>query len=414
MAIIFGGEIKDNKTGTAQDDLIVGGRSGATYTNAVANLVANDVAVSGYVYSSYGERSAQEINQDIWLMKENFAGMTSVFIDEVSGRHDDLATYMAVVDYAHSLGLKVIFNPGTLPEDSAYIALGDVTVVGENALDVSAAMTAGRDLGFAADRIAGLEYAISDSSVLANTTQLFESGAGYAYVTEDGASGSNPWDSLSAHFAGQVEIAASHGGQILLPLYIYPDTLAWGEVAAAGAAVTAIVNPNNGPQTGNDTLHGGSGNDTLMGFDGGDKLYGDRGNDILHGGSGNDTLNGGAGNDVLVGGSGKDILMGGAGDDRFVFEALAESGNAVSKRDHVWDFSHGHDLIDLVAIDADSTIDEDQSFDLLIGAREAFDAPGQLRFSGGVLYGNTDYDAAPELSIALSGVATLSMADFLL
>ena len=414
MAVIFGGETKDSKTGSAQDDLIVGGRSGATYINAVANLVANDVAVSGYVYSSYGERSAQEINQDIWLMKENFAGMTSIFIDEVSGSHDDLATYQSVVDYAHSLGLKVIFNPGTLPEDSAYISLADVTVVGENSGDVSAAMAAARDQGYAADKIAGLEYAIPGSSVLAHTTQLFERGAGYAYVTEDGAKGSNPWDSLSSHFAEQVEIAASHGAQVLLPLYLYPDTSAWGQVAAAGAAVTAIVNPNNGPQTGNDKLYGASGNDTLMGFDGLDKLYGDYGNDTLYGGSGKDILNGGAGNDVLVGGSGKDVLIGGTGSDRFVFDAPAESGSKTSKRDLIQDFVSGQDLVDLLAIDANSMIDDDQAFDALIGARTVFSEPGQLRFSGSVLYGNTDYDAAPEFSIALNGVSTLSMADFLL
>lgn len=414
MAIIFGSEIKDKKTGTDQDDLIVGGRSGAIYTNAVDNLLAHDVAVSGYVYSSYGERSAQEINQDIWLMKENFAGMSSVFIDEVSGTHDDLPTYQAVVDYAHSLGLKVIFNPGTLPEDSAYVGLGDVTVVGENGGDVSAGMVAARDLGFSPDKIAGLEYAIPESSVIANTIQLFESGAGYVYVTEDGAKGANPWDSLSAHFSEQVDIAVNHGGQVLLPLYIYPDTQAWAEVAAGGAAVTAIVNPNNGPQTGNDKLHGGLGNDILMGFEGLDKLYGDLGDDTLYGGSGKDTLRGGAGNDVLVGGSGKDTLIGGEGSDLFVFNALAESGYLKSGRDQIRDFKHGQDLVDLRSIDADSTIDGDQSFDVLIGSRVAFQEPGELRLSGGVLYGNTDYDAAPEFSIGLSGVGSLSVTDFLL
>lgn len=413
MAIIFGGEAKDSKTGTAEDDLIVGGRAGATYTDAVANLAAHGVGVSGYVYSSYGKRSAQEISQDIWLMKENFAGMTSVFIDEVSGSHDDLATYQAVVDYAHSLGLKVIFNPGTLPEDSAYLALADVTVVGEDAGDVSSSIAAGRDLGYGPEKIAGLEYAVPAASVLANADQLFAQGAGYVYVTEDGADG-NPWDSLSSQFAAQAEMAAAHGGQLLLPLYLYPDTESWGKVAAAGTAVTAIVNPNNGPQTGNDTLRGGAGNDKLMGYDGVDKLYGDQGDDLIFGGSGKDTLYGGIGNDVLVGGSGKDILTGGSGNDRFVFEVAAESGITTSSRDQIVDFTRGRDRIDLSAIDADSTSDGNQSFSALIGSRASFDEPGQLRFSAGILYGNTDGDAAAEFSIELSGVTSLTLADFLL
>jgi Ca2+-binding RTX toxin-like protein len=414
MATIFGGETKDKRTGTAQDDLIVGGRAGAIYTDAVATLVANAVSVSGYVYSSYGDRSSGEINQDIWLMKESFSGMRSVFIDEVSGISDDLATYLAVVEYAHSLGLEVIFNPGTLPADSAFVGMADVIVLGEDAGDVSAAIAVGRDLGYASARIAGLEYAIAASSVLTNAAQLFEQGAGYVYVTEDGMNGSNPWDTLSAHFAAQAGIAADYGGQVLLPLYLYPDTLSWGKVAAAGSAVTAIINPNNGPQTGNDILYGESGNDTLLGFDGGDKLYGDHGDDLLFGGSGNDALNGGAGNDELVGGSGKDALTGGAGNDRFVFEVVAETGIVSRVRDKILDFTHAQDVIDLVAIDADSTMDGNQAFSVLIGGGAEFDQAGQLRYVKGVLYGNVDSDAAPEFSIALSGISTLSLADFLL
>lgn len=414
MATIFGGETADTLSGTSGDDLIVGGKAGSTYTTAVANLAASGAGISGYVYSSYGARSAQEIGQDIWLMKQSFADMSSVFIDEVSGRSSDLATYQAVVDTAHGLGLTVIFNPGTMPEDVAYIGLADVTVLGEDARDVSAAMAAGRELGYDASRIAGLEYGIAPSSVLANTDQLFAQGAGYAYVTEDGAAGSNPWDSLSAWFAQEAGIAESYGGKILLPLYLYPDSTVWSAVAAAGATVTAIVNPNNGPQTGKDLLRGGTGNDTLYGYDGADTLYGDADSDTLYGGAANDLLYGGSGNDILVGGSGKDTLTGGAGTDRFDFNAVADSGITSALRDTIKDFVRGQDKINLAAIDANSATAGNDAFTALIGSKANFTAAGQLKLAGGILYGNTDGDAAAEFSIALSGISKISLADFLL
>ena len=49
------------------------------------------------------------------------------------------------------------------------------------------------------------------------------------------------------------------------------------------------------------------------------------------------------------------------------------------------------------------------SLTLVMGG--GFSAPGQLRFAGGVLYGNTDLDADAEFAIALTGVTTLSLQD---
>ena len=97
-----------------------------------------------------------------------------------------------------------------------------------------------------------------------------------------------------------------------------------------------------------DTLFGGADNDTLYSGAGGGKLQGDSGNDTLTGGvdvdylsggadndmlfgdSGNDQLSGDAGNDILDGGLGDDYLSGGLGNDTYTFvkgtgyETLAE------------------------------------------------------------------------------------------
>lgn len=150
---------------------------------------------------------------------------------------------------------------------------------------------------------------------------------------------------------------------------------------------------------GRDILLGGRGNDTLVGGDGADRLTGSEGNDVLVGGGGNDSLNGGDGNDVLAGGAGRNVLIGGAGNDdfssdgparvnggtgidhfqngtaggwRFIYTSAADSTpGALDVFDNfrAYDPAHprAHDVIDLSAIDADTTQSGNQQFSLVGG-----------------------------------------------
>ncbi len=412
---ILGSERDETLTGSAGNDFIFGGCSNEYYRTAIDRLTASGVKVSGYVYSGYGGRSAAEINADIWQMKTSFAGLTSVFIDEVSGATAHKGGYQSVVDFAHQLGLQVIFNPGTIPDDEDYLHMADVTVVGEDCINVSGAVAQVHASGFSGGKIAGLQYAFGGNAVAA-VTELFAKGAGHAYVTAKGSGGANPWDAVDGTLSGQAAVARAHGGNILLPLYCDPDAN-WNAVARAGSGVTAIINPNNGPHTGNDKLVGGLGDDAMWGFDGNDVLQGDGGNDKLSGGSGKDNLQGGAGNDTLVGGSGIDVLSGGAGRDVFVYEVAEEASVAagtlrLTALERITDFVRGQDRIDLSGIDANALTEGDDAFAALIGSR-SFSAPGQLRFDASkcVLLGNTDHDAQAEFAIVLTGVSSFSMAD---
>src|SRR5207245_3493427 len=60
--------------------------------------------------------------------------------------------------------------------------------------------------------------------------------------------------------------------------------------------------------------------------------------------------------ETLVGGFGADTLTGGAGDDKFVFLDVRDTNDVIT------DFGNGNDLIDLSAIDADSTTAGAQHF----------------------------------------------------
>ena len=133
---------------------------------------------------------------------------------------------------------------------------------------------------------------------------------------------------------------------------------------------------------------------------------------VLNGLQGSDQLQGLGGNDVLIGGAGQDSLTGGTGGDVFDFNLVGESRGAL--RDVIVDFVSGTDRIDLSTIDADTATSGNNAFTGFIGASEAFTAAGQLKFSNGVLYANTDADSAAEFSVTLTGVATLGGADVVL
>lgn len=225
------------------------------------------------------------------------------------------------------------------------------------------------------------------------------------------------------------------------------------------------------------TLDGGAGNDRLTGGDGSDTLIGGSGNDTLAGGNGNDLLDGGAGadladyasatagvtvslavataqntigagidtlvlmdylrgsayadkltgnayinaidgrsgNDLLVGGGGRDTLTGGLGADIFRLTALTDSRVGSAYSDLIKDFSSAQgDRIDVAALDANTSAAGNQAFSFIGTA--AFSAAGQLRFDSAkqIVSGDINGDHVADFEVALSGVTTLTAADFVL
>jgi Ca2+-binding RTX toxin-like protein len=163
-----------------------------------------------------------------------------------------------------------------------------------------------------------------------------------------------------------------------------------------------------------------SGSDTLISIEnltGGnfnDKLTGNTNGNVLDGGIGNDTLIGGTGNDTLIGGLGRDMLFGGLGTDIFDFNALSETGILITTRDVISDFVKGQDKIDLATLDANTATLVNDAFTGFISSAGIFTTAGQLKLSGGVLYGNTDTDSAAEFSIQLTGITALTTSDLVL
>ncbi len=178
-------------------------------------------------------------------------------------------------------------------------------------------------------------------------------------------------------------------------------------------------------QNGDDRLDGGKGGDRLEGNAGDDRLYGAKGADLLKGnagadnlsgGSGNDTLFGGSKADVLLGGTGKDQLGGGRGADIFVFNSTGESGARSKRADVIVDFG-ANDTIKLRGIDADTTHKGNDAF-TFIGTHAFSGEAGELRYrvvgDGARVFADTNGDGKADMQIRLTGIDSLTAADFIL
>ncbi len=133
-----------------------------------------------------------------------------------------------------------------------------------------------------------------------------------------------------------------------------------------------------------------------------DFIAGEDNANTLAGGGGDDRLFGLGGGDILIGGAGGDKLTGGAGGDVFRYLGVADS-SARSTADLITDLQSA-DQIDLSAIDADTTLQGDQTFERVVSLDGA---AGQLAvsFSDGSTWvvGDVDGDARPDFIIELDG-----------
>jgi len=131
----------------------------------------------------------------------------------------------------------------------------------------------------------------------------------------------------------------------------------------------------------------------------------------------NNYLAGGDGNDFLQGGAGADYFKGGAGADKFVFSDASDSPPGVGS-DVIADFHSAQgDKIDLSRIDADPTLVGDQAFSF-IGTSSFSSHAGELHHvvtgATAIISGDINGDGIGDFSIAVSGVSSLTAADFIL
>lgn len=220
------------------------------------------------------------------------------------------------------------------------------------------------------------------------------------------------------HGLGGADVLIGHGGDDTLDGGLGNDTIDGGDgvdVASYADAMTGVrvdltkAGLQNTRGAGVDLLshieglQGSTFADRLTGDANANALSGGGGKDVLVGGGGDDRLDGGQGTDKLTGGLGADVMTGGAGVDRFIFLTLQDS--AKGHIDLITDLEN-KDLIDLRAIDADSTVAGDQHFQLV----KKFDhhaGQAMLRFDAAhdrtVLSLDTDGDGKANMMVWITG-----------
>ena len=164
-----------------------------------------------------------------------------------------------------------------------------------------------------------------------------------------------------------------------------------------------------------DTIRGSSYADVLKGFAGHDNIFGNGGNDLLIGDTGNDRLTGGAGRDFLTGGIGSDV---------FDFNSRTESATGATTSDVISDFTRGLDKIDLSTIDAFEGTAANNTFSFRGANPFSSASAGEVRVvrvdvagtsnDHTMVFIDTDGDSGIEMSIRLTGLHSLTAADFIL
>jgi Ca2+-binding RTX toxin-like protein len=113
-------------------------------------------------------------------------------------------------------------------------------------------------------------------------------------------------------------------------------------------------------------------------------------------------LIGNALDNVLTGNASQNVFTGGLGSDTFKFDNLGQMGTTSANWDIISDFTSGTDRIDLSGLGTFQLLD----------SNAAFTDAGQLKLIDGVLYGTTDTGVDADFAIKLTGVTSVTQADF--
>ena len=175
----------------------------------VRKAQAAGITVLGYSSTVDGQRPIAEVEADV----RNYAawyGVTSIFLDLVSGTAPQFSYYKQLADYIHAAhaGAQVWLNPGVYP-DQDYMSIGDVVLAFEGTYEqyLTARVPSWAN-DYPAVRFMNTIYATPQSALAAAIKTAEQRGAGHIYVTD--LVGSNPYQGLPSYWSA--EDAAAHAG----------------------------------------------------------------------------------------------------------------------------------------------------------------------------------------------------------
>lgn len=180
----------------------------AHFQAVVRQARARNITVLGYISTVDGQRPAAQVEAEVRNYRAWY-GVTSIFLNRVSGLQPQVAYYQQLVDYIHHFdaGSSVWLNPGDYP-DQDYMSIGDVVMVFEGTYSQYVSLQVpGWVSGYPPSKFAHTIYA-APAAVLGNVLQLAANRrAGHVYVTD--ASGDNPYDVLPSYWSREAAAASA-------------------------------------------------------------------------------------------------------------------------------------------------------------------------------------------------------------
>lgn len=180
----------------------------AHFTAVVRQAKARGVTVLGYISTVDGQRTPAQVEAEVRNYKKWY-GVTSIFLDRVSGVPPQEAYYRQLARYVHrySPGSSVWLNPGDFPGQD-YMSIGDVVMVFEGTYSQYLSLQQPSWVSrYPASKFAHTIYAAPGSS-LSRALQLATSRrAGHVYVTD--LSGGNPYDGLPSYWPRESSAASA-------------------------------------------------------------------------------------------------------------------------------------------------------------------------------------------------------------
>jgi len=166
------------------------------------------VTILGYISTVDGQRPVSQVETEVRNYKAWY-GVTSIFLDRVSGTPQGLAYYTQLVNYIHQFdaGSSVWLNPGEYP-DQQYMSIGNVVMVfeGTYAQYLTLRVPSWVDQ-YPASKFAHTIYATSASDLDSALKLATSRRGGHVYVTD--GSGANPYAGLPSYWSREDSAASS-------------------------------------------------------------------------------------------------------------------------------------------------------------------------------------------------------------
>jgi hypothetical protein len=185
-----------------------------TYMTKLNNAGAEMV---GYVYTSYGARSINDVKADIDLYATKYPGVKGIFFDEASADASAIPFYTQAYNYVMSKGMThSILNPGTQPAQG-YVSISTNIVIFEEAgskistMNYASWVTCAPNAAEKANykyKFSGIAHSTASGSVASIINSFHSKGMGLVYVT-DGAAGCCTYNALTTYMSSEASSVQS-------------------------------------------------------------------------------------------------------------------------------------------------------------------------------------------------------------